>query len=187
MTYQEIEKANSEIKTLPLRGKQYAEVSERIKAFRKLYPEGALISELVYNEDGVYIVKASVYNEDGKLLATDYAEEVRGSTNINRTSPLENCSTSAKGRALGSLGLTGGSSIASYEEVSNAQLREEGAKLATKKEKEGFVKTCEALGLDYHEILIKVGFDRNKQPEGMTVEQYGKAMEICTNKQKERG
>ena len=117
-----------------------------------------------------------------KVLATGTAKEIEGSTNINRTSAIENCETSAVGRALGFLGLTGGS-IASYEEAQNAKLQQEAVKLATDTEKAGFVASCNAKGLDYEFVLKEIGFDRNKQPEGMTVEQYGKAMEYVNNYQ----
>ncbi len=55
----------------------------------------------------------------GRTLSTGLAEEVRGSTNINKTSALENCETSAIGRALAFFGL-GGTEIASADEVANA-------------------------------------------------------------------
>ena len=193
MTYNDIEKANAEIKTLPLGKKEYAEVAERVKAFRKLYPEGRILTEIVKNEDGVIIMRAMVSTEECKMLATGYAQEKEGTSNINRFSALENCETSAVGRALGFLGLTGGGSIASYEEVSNAKLKQEGNKLATSTEKAGLIATIRAkctrddLSAEQinnevdrmtKEILKLVGFDRDKQPEGITAEQYGKAMKI---------
>lgn len=179
MTYQEIEKANAEIKTLALGKKEYAEVAERVKAFRKLYPEGALTCDLIsWNDEGVIVVKATAADETGRILATDYAQEIVGTSNINRYNALENACTSAKGRCLGSLSLLGGTSIASYEEVANAKMKQEGAKLATTTEKAGLIASANAKGLSVDEILKAVGFDRDKQPEGMTAEQYGKAMKI---------
>lgn len=192
-TYNDIEKANAEIKTLALGKKEYAEVAERVKAFRKLYPEGRILTEIVKNEDGVIIMRAVVSTEEFKVVATGYAQEKEGTSNINRFSALENCETSAVGRALGFLGLTGGGSIASYEEVSNAKLKQEGNKLATSTEKAGLIATirakCTRDGLSAEqinnevdrmtkEILKLVGYDRDKQPEGMTAEQYGKAMKV---------
>jgi hypothetical protein len=41
------------------------------------------------------------------LISTGYAEEVRGSGNVNRTSHVENCETSAVGRALANAGYAG--------------------------------------------------------------------------------
>ena len=179
ITYKDIEKANAEIKTLPLGKKEYAEVAERIKAFRKLYPEGALVCDLVsWNDDGMIVVKATALDETGRVLASDYAAELVGSTNINRYNALENACTSAKGRVLGSLALLGGRSVASYEEVASAKLKQEGHKLATSTEKVGLIASANAKGIEVDAILKAVGFDRDKQPEGMTAEQYGKAMKI---------
>lgn len=177
ITYKDIEKANTEIKTLPLGKKQYAEVAERVRAFRKLYPEGVIATELVKYEGGEIIVRALV-SAEGRTLATGYAHEKEGSTNINRTSALENCETSAVGRALGFLGLTGGASIASFEEVSNAKIQQEGTLLATTTEKKGLTETAKAKGVPVELVLDEVGFDRDKQPEGLTREQYGRAMEF---------
>ena len=100
MKYEDIQKASKSIKTTDIRGKQYAEVNQRIKAFRMLCPNGCITSEILSNADGVVIMKASVMDEDGKLLGTGTAYEKEGSSNINKTSYIENCETSAVGRAL---------------------------------------------------------------------------------------
>lgn len=126
MDYKELSKVNSEIKLTPIKGKDYAEVPERINAFRKLFPEGTIETEMVSCGNGVCVFKATISN-DGKLLATGHAYEKEGSTFINKTSYIENCETSAVGRALGMIGIIGGSSIASYEEVANAKLNQNNA------------------------------------------------------------
>ena len=182
MTYNDIEKANAEIKTLALGKKEYAEVAERVKAFRKLYPDGLIDTKIEKFEDGLVIVRAEIYGHYENIphshLATGHAMEREGTSNINRFNALENCETSAVGRALGFLGLTGGGSIASYEEVSNAKLKQEGNKLATSTEKAGLIASARAKGINVDEIIKAVGFDRDKQPDGMTAEQYGRAMKI---------
>ena len=180
MTFEELKKVNAELKATDIKGKKYIPVNERVKAFRMLYPEGEIKTFLERYEDGIVIYRASVYNEQGRQLATGYAKEVEGSTNINRTSAIENCETSAVGRALGFLGIGIDTSIASYEEVTNAQLYADGNQLATIVEKKGLIASAEAKGVDVEELLKMVGFDRAKQPEGMTAKQYGKAMNILT-------
>ena len=120
MTYEEIQKASKNIKTTDIRGKQYAEVNQRIKAFRMLCPNGCITTEILSNQDGVVIMKASIHDEDGRLLGTGTAYEKEGSSNINKTSYIENCETSAVGRALAMCGLGIDLSVASYEEVENA-------------------------------------------------------------------
>lgn len=177
MTYEDIKKINASLKPMDIKRKKYIPVNERVKAFRMLVPEGTIETELVSSTDNYIIFKAKVF-VNGDLKSTAYAEEVRGSSNINRTSAVENCETSAVGRALGFLGLGIDTSIASYEEVTNAQLFSEGNKLATPIEKAGLMATCRAKGMDINEILKLVGFDGEKQPEGMTAKQYGKAMSI---------
>lgn len=182
MTFEDLKKANELITTIKLGRKDYAEVNQRIKAFRSVYPDGLIFTELVKYEDGVVIMKASVYAKGDPtadwLISTGYAKEVEGTSNINRFSALENCETSAVGRALGFAGFGIDTSIASYEEVANAQLKQESVKLATSIEKAGLMASAKAKGLDIDAILEYVGFDRNKQPEGMNAEQYGKAMEF---------
>lgn len=177
MNYEDIKKINDSLQTMDIKGKKYIPVNERVKAFRMLCPDGTIETELVKYDDANIITKATI-KVNGEVAATGYAKEVEGSSNINRTSALENAETSAVGRALGFLGIGIDTSIASYEEVTNAQMFQEGNKLATPIEKAGLMATCNARGMDINELLKLVGFDREKQPEGMTAKQYGKAMSI---------
>lgn len=120
MTFNDIVKVNQTLKTMDVKGKDYVQVNERIKAFRMLYPEGSIITDLVSNDNGVCIMKAEVRDNNGFLMATGMAYEKEGSTYINKTSYIENCETSAVGRALGMLGIGIDTSLASAEEVENA-------------------------------------------------------------------
>lgn len=182
MTYDNIKTVNAQLQTMDIKGKKYVPVNERVKAFRMIYPDGCIETELIKNEDGVIVMKASVFghyeNIPHSLMATGYAMETIGSSNINRFSALENCETSAVGRALGLLGIGIDTSVASFEEVTNAQLNQEANKLATPTEKAGLIATARSKGVEVEELLKMVGFDREKQPEGMTAKQYGKAMSI---------
>ena len=130
MTFEDLQKANETIKTLDVKGKEYAEVNQRIKAFRMLYPEGTIETEMLSNENGVCVFKASVYTNritfddivkfEKILLGTGTAYERENSSFINKTSYIENCETSAVGRALAMCGIGIDTSIASAEEVANA-------------------------------------------------------------------
>lgn len=120
MTFEELTKANRQIKTQNIKGKEYAEVNERIKAFRMLFPDGAIVTDIIDMHDGVVTMKATAMDADGRVLGTGTAQEKEGSTYINKTSYLENCETSAVGRALGMLGIGVDTSVASAEEVENA-------------------------------------------------------------------
>ena len=117
--FERIKKANETIVTTDIKGKEYAEVNQRIKAFRMVYPAGTIETELIQNENGVCIFRANVYDEN-TLLATGTAYEKENSTFINKTSYIENCETSAVGRALGMAGFGIDTSVASAEEVQNA-------------------------------------------------------------------
>ena len=115
----ELEEINKTLKTTNIKGKEYVEVNERVKAFRKLYPEGQILTKLIKDEDGKCIFEAIISNGE-KLIATGTAYEKENSTFINKTSYIENCETSAVGRALGFAGIGIDTSIASKEEVENA-------------------------------------------------------------------
>ena len=119
ITFDDIQKANETIVTTDIKGKNYAEVNQRIKAFRMVYPTGCIRTEMKSNENGVCIFKAYIWNND-RLLGTGYAYEKENSTFINKTSYIENCETSAVGRALGMAGFGIDTSVASAEEVINA-------------------------------------------------------------------
>lgn len=112
--------ANETIKTTDIKGKDYAEVNERIKVFRMLCPNGAIETELLSNNDGMVIMKATIKDEKGNILGTGTAYERENSSFINKTSYIENCETSALGRALGIAGFGIDTSVASAEEVQNA-------------------------------------------------------------------
>lgn len=127
MDWQSLVKANAAIRTTNIKGKEYAEVNQRVKAFRTLYPEGFVTTEILCREGGLCIIKATVgHYADGKsvILATGTAYEKEGSSQINRTSYIENCETSAVGRALGMAGFGIDTSIASADEMNNALLQQ---------------------------------------------------------------
>ena len=119
-TWEQLVKANSIIRTVDVKGKDYAEVNQRIKAFRSVCPGGSIITEMLSNEGGMCVFKAVVSDENGMLLGTGTAYEKETSSFINKTSYIENCETSAVGRALGMCGFGIDTSIASAEEVQNA-------------------------------------------------------------------
>ena len=120
MKYEDITRANAEIKTTDIKGKGYAEVNQRIKAFRMVCPAGTIKTSMLSNENDICIFRAEVFDGEDHLLATGTAYEKENSSYINKTSYIENCETSAVGRALGMCGFGIDTSIASYEEVTNA-------------------------------------------------------------------
>ena len=124
-TYLDLAIANESIVPVDIKGKSYSEVNQRIKAFRMIYPQGTINTQLVSNENGICVFRASVHTEDGVLLGTGTAYEKEDSSFINKTSYIENCETSAVGRALGMAGFGIDVSVASAEEVANAMANQE--------------------------------------------------------------
>lgn len=104
-------------------GADYAMVHERVKAFCKRYENGQILTEIVKDELGHVIFKAHAV-VDGLIRGTGHAHELEGSSNINDTSHYEACETSAVGRALAFLGYSPDGSLASFEEIQNAQLQQ---------------------------------------------------------------
>lgn len=127
MKYEDIENVNKQLKGIDVKGKNYIEVNQRIKAFRMLYPEGTIETEILQHErveclgeeTNVVVMKATIKNGD-LILGTGTAYEKENSSFINKTSYIENCETSAVGRALAMCGIGIDTSIASAEEVLNA-------------------------------------------------------------------
>lgn len=132
MNFKALCEANKTIKTTDIKGKDYAEVNQRIKVFRMLFPNGGIETEIVSLEAGVVVIKATVKDEAGFILGTGLAYEHENSSFINKTSYIENCETSAVGRALGMCGIGIDVSVASYEEVANAIENQNKQKAETK-------------------------------------------------------
>lgn len=85
---------------------QYQTVQERIDLFWAKYPDGRLNLEIVSLTETQVVMKAEVFLDkaDDKPAAVDYAEERLGTSHINKVSFVENCATSAYGRAISALG-----------------------------------------------------------------------------------
>ena len=105
-------------------GKKYTEVYVRVEQFRMAFGETLGIDTNILVDDGKRVVIKATVTKDGMTIGSGMAEEIRGSTNVNKTSAIENCETSAIGRALASLGLHGGS-YASANEIAAVQRKEQ--------------------------------------------------------------
>jgi hypothetical protein len=97
----------------------YASVDERLPLFWKDCARGRIVTELVVDDGTRIVIKAELYADiaDPVPTTTGYAEEIRGSSMVNKTSALENCETSAVGRALANYQYQGAKKRASLEEV----------------------------------------------------------------------
>jgi len=93
------------MKTINIKGKEYVTVNERLKEFRNNFKDYALVTEIIELGADFATVKASIYDDKGVLRATGFAREVVAKSPINKYAFLENCETSAIGRALGNFGI----------------------------------------------------------------------------------
>lgn len=117
VNYKQIEEANSEIQTIQLKSKNYAPVNERIKAFRKVYPTGSIMTAIESQDDKTITMITTIRDEDDNIIATGRASETKTENGINATRLIENCETSAVGRALGMAGFGVDTAVASAEDM----------------------------------------------------------------------
>ena len=106
------------IPTVNIKGKKYSTVNERHKHLLQYFPEARFNEEVVFHDADRVVVKTELYISD-TIYAVGHAEEYRNANFINKTSALENCSSSSLGRCLAAFGLSG-SEYASAEELVNA-------------------------------------------------------------------
>ncbi len=173
MDWNGLKSVNEKLATVPIKGKDYVEVNKRVLAFREICPEGCIRTKIEHLEAGMVVVKATVYAEDGRILATGLAYEKETSSFINKTSYIENCETSAVGRALGFVGIGIDGSICSAEELENAKLQQEANKPITQAQ----IKTLSALikkkGADIDAFCQVYGIGSYEE---LTAQQYADAL-----------
>ena len=118
---------NYKFKTTNIRGKQYVEVNERIKFFRQEdeYKNWTISTEFTALDSEMCVCKCIIADTSQRVVATGHAHEERSSSHINKTSYVENCETSAIGRALAMMGIGIDTSIASANEVQDAIAKQE--------------------------------------------------------------
>jgi hypothetical protein len=177
ITYEQIKQVSDGIVTTDIKGKQYAGVNGRINAFRRLYPQGFISTEIVNLADGMVVMKATCgYYENGQavVLGTGLAYEREGSSNINKTSFIENCETSAVGRALGMAGLGISTAVASGEEMENAiQQQEEQKNEADPKRRVELVDEINNMLRDFNSDEKRTIFSMARQDAGIEPKEDG--------------
>jgi hypothetical protein len=174
--------SNYKFKTTNIRGKQYVEVNERIKFFRQeeQYKNWGINTEFPMLTDAECLCRASITDPNGIVVAVGHAHESKTASNINKTSYVENCETSAVGRALAMLGIGIDTSIASANEVSDAIAKQESGIDLTKRPREAksdtsimdkavnYIKGQTDKQKAYDSILSKYGDDlSDKQKAGL--------------------
>ncbi len=142
VSYEQIQKANDEINAMKIGNKDYATVNERVKAFRKVYPAGSIENKVEEIRDDFVRITTIIRDENGDVIATGTASETKKGM-VNSTSMLENCETSAVGRALGFAGFGIDSSIASGEDIERNKEAMKRFEIA----KDIFIKESEAISV----------------------------------------
>jgi len=165
--------SNYKFKTTNIRGKQYVEVNERIKFFRQedQYKNWGIHTEFPMLSADECLCRASIVDADGHTVAVGHAHEVKTASNINKTSYVENCETSAVGRALAMLGIGIDVSIASANEVQDAIAQQDSApakQAATPKAKA----KSETSIMDKAVTYIKGAVDKQKAYDSI-ISKYG--------------
>ena len=171
------------MKTINIHGKQYVEVKERIKYFRENFKDWSLTSEVIDLTEDRCVIKATISNEKGRVIASGIAYESKGSSYINKTSFIENCETSAWGRALANIGIGLDVAIASADEVLNAKAQDKPKKpkiekLTDAKLSAMLVAIGEGKGDTVRERLCKYKISKKQQ---------AKIDELLTDKKVENG
>ena len=110
-------------KAISFKGKSYVQVADRVLFFNENYPNGCITTDIKEHANEIIVIQAKVYPDgigDNKRFFTGYAQEKEGEGYINKTSAIENCETSAVGRALAMMGIGVIESIASIDEINKA-------------------------------------------------------------------
>ena len=157
-------KANENIPTVNIKGKQYVMVKDRVKAFRKNFPGWRIITRIVEVDDEHAVMSCIIEDENGEIIATGHAREGKNDAPINRVSFLEVCESSAIGRALGLLGIGIDDSFGSADEIAHANAAETYAdEIITKSQLKNLKTLCEAHGKDYGWMLDMAGVDDHEK------------------------
>lgn len=150
-----------------IHGKEYETVASRVQKFRDKYGNDmSLQTKIISIDENSVVMQAAISSKDG-IIATGHAEEKRSASTINRTSALENCETSAIGRALAAFGLAG-TEFASADEVAQAISQQgTGTKsteltgMATDKQRETIARHLKSIGV------------AEEDQKGYLIEQFG--------------
>lgn len=195
LTYAAIEAVNKELKSIPLKGKNYVQVKDKISGFRVLMPNGGVDTKIEHLDDKRIVISAKVYDDAGALLGSGIAEELFGSSGVNKTSAVENCETSAIGRALASLGIGVEDSYASANEVLGAINNSIEAQIEGMKDNVIDTRTAKILkerieltGTDTKSLLFYVESEFNRHVEcvdDLTVEEWYKVSNILSKKEQQ--
>ena len=164
-------------KAINIKGKEYILVKDRIIEFNSQCPNGKIETKIVSMDNNRIVVRATVTPDvaNPERRFADYSMVEIGSSQINTQSPLENCSTSAVGRALAYMGIGVIDSVASADEMNRIFNPPEPVKTVAKAPK---ASTAPAQGLECANCDAPI----SKQEADWGLKFYGKP--CCRNCQK---
>lgn len=113
-----------ELKGINIKGNEYILVKDRVLYFNENYPNGKIETELLSEINSEMVVMKATITPDvdnPTRIFTGFSQATWGDGYINKTAAMENCETSAVGRALGMMGIGVIDSIASADEINKAQ------------------------------------------------------------------
>lgn len=122
-------------RAIDIKGKKYVQVADRIIYFNETYQNGSIETEIIspVDADRVVIKATITINKEGQpdRRFAAHSQALWGDGFINKTSAIENCETSAVGRALALMGIGVIDSVASVDEIEKAHIAEEQSKQTT--------------------------------------------------------
>lgn len=125
------------MKTIKIKGNDYVTVNERVIEFRKQHPLWRITTRILEHSEGSVMMIAEIADEQGNIIGDGYAYEKQSWGGVNKFKYIENCQTSAVGRAIGlGLGIGIDTAIASAEEMETVTSIDEKEVLKEEKKKD---------------------------------------------------
>ena len=162
------------METINIKGKEYVTVNERLKEFRKTHKDYSLVTEIIELGADFCTMKASVIDDKGVIRATGYAREVIAKSPINKFAYVENCETSAIGRALGNFGIGIDESVCTADEL--VMKLSQGQETTAKSEFEATAKAEKAAYTRAKNAALKTGEFVEPKPKKTLEQRYNEAI-----------
>lgn len=157
------------METIKIKGKEYVTVNERLKEFRNTYAGYSIQTDIVELGQDYCTIKASIIDENGVIRSTGYAREVVAKSPINKFAFVENCETSAIGRALGNFGIGIDTAVCSADELLMKLSQDE------PKQRDDFEKDATAEKRAFNKA-VKEGADKAPEPKNSLTDRANKCI-----------
>lgn len=157
------------METIKIKDKEYVTVNERLKEFRNTYAGYSIQTDIVELGQDYCTIKASIIDENGVIRSTGYAREVVAKSPINKFAFVENCETSAIGRALGNFGIGIDTAVCSADELLMKLSQDE------PKQRDDFEKDATAEKRAFNKA-VKEGADKAPEPKNSLTDRANKCI-----------